>query len=123
MKRETVKFAVVVDEYGGTSGIVTLTDLIEELVGDFADDEDDSDIQLIKDDEYIIDGTAKLDDVNEMIGTDIQSDTVETIAGYIISLVGRFPAEGEVITHDNIIFRILEVDKKRVLKIKLEIPR
>ena len=116
MKRETVKFAVVVDEYGGTSGIVTLTDLIE-------DDEDDSDIQLIKDDEYIIDGTAKLDDVNEMIGTDIQSDTVETIAGYIISLVGRFPAEGEVITHDNIIFRILEVDKKRVLKIKLEIPR
>ena len=122
MKCRTVKFAVVVDEYGGTGGIVTLTDLIEELVGNFNDSEEDKDIRLIRDDEYIIDGTARIDDVNEMIGTDIQSDSVETIAGYIISLVGRFPAEGEVIRDQDILFRILEVDKKRILKIKMEIP-
>lgn len=123
MKCQTVQFAVVVDEYGGTSGIITLTDLIEELVGDFAAGDQENDIQLIKDDEYIVDGTAKIDDVNEMIGTNIESESVETIGGYIISLIGRFPAEGEIIQDSNIIFHILEVDKKRILKLKLEIPR
>ncbi|MDO7206557.1 transporter associated domain-containing protein [Paraclostridium bifermentans] len=75
--------AIVVDEYGGTAGLITIEDLVEEIVGEIEDeyDEDESDIEVIKEDEYIIDGGKKISEVNELIGTNLESEEFDSIGG------------------------------------------
>lgn len=121
MKADRVSMAVVLDEYGGTSGIITMEDLIEEIVGEITDeyDEDNEEIQVIKDDEYIVDGSAKIDDVNDMIGTKFESEDFDSIGGYVIGVVGRFPEKGECIEADNVKFVVEEVDKNRIEKLRI----
>lgn len=91
MKKKRVPIAIVMNEYGGTSGIITIEDLVEEIVGEIEDEYDDDveEIHVIKEDEYIINGTTKLELVNEMIGTNIESEEVDTIGGFIINQLGR----------------------------------
>ena len=120
MKDANVSLAVILDEYGGTSGIVTMEDIISEIVGDIGrDDGENEEISVIKEDEYIIDGTTKLDDVNDMTGTKLESEDVESIGGFVIDLFGRFPQKGESVEKDNLRFEVIEIDKNRIEKLKM----
>ena len=117
MKIEKSQMAIVVDEYGGTAGLITIEDLVEVIVGDIEDeyDEEEEEIQVIKEDEYIVDGSIKITDVNELIGVRLESEEFDSIGGYI----RRLPEENEVIEVDNIKFCIESLDKNRIKKVRI----
>lgn len=121
MRTKRIPVAIILDEYGGTSGLVTIEDMVEEIVGEIADeyDEQEEEIEVIKEDEYIIGGSAKLDDVNEMIGTRLESEDFDTIGGYVIGVLGRFPDAGEIVETDNMKVKVEEVDKNRIEKLRV----
>ena len=97
MRNNRIPAAIVLDEYGGTSGLVTLEDMVEEIVGDIADeyDEQEEEIEVIKEDEFVVDGSTRLEDVNEMIGLHLESEDFDTIGGYVIGILGSLPDGGE----------------------------
>ncbi len=121
MRGNRIRAAVILDEYGGTSGLVTLEDLVEEIVGDIADeyDEQGEEIEVIKEDEFIVDGSTRLEDVNEMIGLHLESEDFDTIGGYVIGILGSFPDGGEEVETDNIKIVVEEVDKNRIEKLRI----
>lgn len=121
MKIEKTQMAIVVDEYGGTSGLITVEDLIEVIVGDIDDEYDDEDdeIQVIKEDEYIVEGSTKITDVNELIGVRLESEEFDSIGGFIIGHLNRLPEEEEVVEVDEIRFCIESIDKNRIKKIRI----
>ncbi len=121
MKKESISMAIVLDEYGGTAGIVTLQDLIEEIVGDIIDEirEDEEEIQSIKENEYLVEGSTRLDDVNDALGTSFENDDIESIGGYVIALLDRFPVTGETVEDKNARFFIEQTDKNRIVKLKI----
>ena len=121
MKIEKSQMAIVVDEYGGTAGLITIEDLVEVIVGDIEDeyDEEEEEIQVIKEDEYIVDGSIKITDVNELIGVRLESEEFDSIEGYIIGHLRRLPEENEVIEVDNIKFCIESLDKNRIKKVRI----
>ncbi|AIY12323.1 gliding motility-associated protein GldE [Cellulophaga baltica] len=122
--------AVVVDEYGGTSGIVTLEDIIEEIVGDISDEFDDEDLIFSKldDNKYLFDGKTALKDFYRVIKIDDETNfeerkgESETIAGFILEIAGSFPKRGEVVEFDGFTFVIESLDKKRLKQIKVILP-
>lgn len=121
MKIEKSQMAIVVDEYGGTAGLITIEDLVEVIVGDIEDeyDEEYDEIQVIKEDEYIVDGSAKITDVNEMIGIKLESEEFDSIGGFIIGYLKRLPEENEVIEVNNIRLCIESLDKNRIMKVRI----
>lgn len=122
--------AVVVDEYGGTSGIVTLEDIIEEIVGDISDEFDDEDLIFSKLDDfnYVFEGKTTLKDFYRVIKLeeeDLFEDNKgesETIAGFVLEIAGSFPKRGEEVIFDNYRFVIESLDKKRLKQIKVTLP-
>jgi len=126
LRRESVTIAVVLDEYGSTAGIITLEDLLEEIVGEIRDeyDSDEKDpIARVSDTEYLIDGTAKLDEVNEATGLKLDSDDYDSIAGHIYHLLEHIPSEGESVTDDDgVVYEVISVDKNRIDKVRLLLP-
>ena len=120
MRINRIPTAIILDEYGGTSGIVTLEDMLEEIVGDLADeyDEHDEEIKLVKDNEYIIEGATKIEDVNEILGTNFKSEDFDSIGGFIIETFGKFPDKGDSIKIDNVKFIIEEIEKNRIEKLR-----
>ncbi len=124
MKQESIPMAIVLDEYGSTSGMLTLEDLLEEIVGDIRDeyDEDEEeDITKINDEEYILLGVAKLDDINESLDISIESEDYDSIAGHIISLFGYFPETGETISDEFAEYTVIEAEKNRIDKVRLRL--
>lgn len=121
MKKDKVQMAIIVDEYGGTAGLITIEDLIEQIVGNIEDeyDEYEEDIQKLSENEYIVQGNTKISDVSELIGIHLENDEVDSIGGYIIGYLKRFPEENEVIQIDNIKISIESLDKNRIKKIKI----
>ncbi|WP_270941462.1 HlyC/CorC family transporter [Romboutsia lituseburensis] len=121
MKINKVQMAIVVDEYGGTAGLITIEDLIEVIVGDIEDefDEEEEEIIVIKEDEYIVEGSTKISDVNELIGVKLESEEFDSIGGFIIGHLRRLPEEEEVLEVDNIKFCIESLDKNRIKKIRI----
>ena len=123
--------AVVVDEYGGTSGIVTLEDVIEEIVGDISDeyDQDDAPYSMIDENNFLFDGKINLKDFYKIL--DIEDSYLfeenrgesETLAGFILEIHGRFPRKQEIITFFNFAFKVEIMDKKRIKQIKVTIDR
>ncbi len=118
--------AVLIDEYGGFSGIVTMEDIIEEIVGDISDEYDEAEDVITKIDQntYLVDGTVSLDDLNEETGSGLKSENSETIGGYIIDLIGEIPKDGYVnrtIESEGYRFTILSVQERRIEKVKFEI--
>lgn len=120
--------AIVVDEYGGTSGLVSLEDVIEEIVGDISDEFDDEDINFsqIDDRNYLFEGKINLKDFYRIVDVneeafEEQKGEAETLAGFILEISGNFPAKGQKITFDNCVFTIEVVDKKRIKQIKVTI--
>jgi len=117
MRENSINIAIVLDEYGATAGLITLEDLLEEIVGDIRDEYDDEEydlIQPISESEYIVDGSTKLDDLNDMIGTTFLSDDYDSIAGYIIDLLGHIPQEGEEVVSQDTKMVIEKMDKNRI---------
>lgn len=121
MKKEKSQMAIVVDEYGGTAGLITIEDLVEVIVGDIDDeyDEDEDEIQVIKEDEYVVEGGTKISDVNELIGIKLESEEFDSIGGFIIGHLRRIPEENEVVEVDNIRLCIESIDKNRIKKIRI----
>ncbi len=104
MQRDKFTMAIVVDEYGGTAGLVTMEDLLEEIVGEIRDEHDDDEqepIHVISPTEALVDAGTNIDDVNKELGTTIPDDDFETIGGYVMGLFGRFPKPGEEIAGDD----------------------
>ena len=123
--------AVVVDEYGGTSGIVTLEDIIEEIVGDISDEFDDEDLVYSKLDDfnYVFDGKTALKDFYRVVKIEDDEDfeeqkgESETIAGFVLEIAGSFPRKGEKVVFKNYAFIVESLDKKRLKQIKVILPR
>lgn len=121
MREKRITMAIILDEYGGTVGIVTIEDLVEEIVGDIPGEYDKqyNEIEVVKEDEYIVCGIAKIDFVNEMIGINIESEDFDSIGGFVIGIFGRLPNNGEFIEYNNIKFIVERVDKNRIDKLRI----
>ncbi len=122
LRQNKLSIAVVLDEYGATAGIITLEDLLEEIVGEIRDeyDNDEEDlIQKVSDTEYIMDGSAKLDDINEALDISIEADDYDSIAGHIIHLLEHIPEAGEQASDEFADYNVLTVDKNRVDKVRV----
>ena len=118
-RRANQHMAIVVDEYGDMEGIVTLEDLLEEIVGDIEDEFDlpDESIEQIDEDTVIIDGTFPIDDFNERFKTEMPDEDYHTMAGFVFGLLGRQPEAGDTINHDGMRFDVLEIEGSRILKL------
>ena len=121
MKKDKSQMAIVVDEYGGTAGLITIEDLVEVIVGDIEDeyDEEEDEIQVISSKEFLVEGSTKISDVNEVINIQLESDEFDSIGGYIIGYIKHIPDEGEDIEVYGVKFHIECVDKNRIKKIRI----
>lgn len=125
MTEKRVQMAVVIDEYGGTAGIVTLEDLLESIVGNIQDeyDQEDEEISIINDTIFEVDGITDIEEVEEHIGKKFPDGDYDTIGGYIISVLGFLPQDGEMneVQFENVKFTVLNVEERRIGKVKVEI--
>lgn len=126
MRRERLSLAVVLDEYGAVAGMVTLEDLLEELVGEIRDEFDGNevdDIISVNDREYDVLGSMNLEDLCDKLDLDFSSEDYDTIGGYLTGLFDHFPQKGEIyVTGEGVILRVEAVDNKRITKVRLKLP-
>jgi len=122
MREQRYSLAVVLDEYGGTSGILTRNDIVEEIMGHIGDEYDDpheEEIVSTTPGEYLVLGQALLEDVGLAIGVTLESEDFETIGGYVVGLFGQIPEMGESICEGDLEFNVLHIDKNRIEKLKI----
>ncbi|WP_416176384.1 HlyC/CorC family transporter [Clostridium sp.] len=121
MKKTRNHIAIVLDEYGGTVGLVTIEDLLEEIVGEIEDeyDTENNSIKFIKDNEYIVDGSTRIHDIAELLNVNIDLEEFDSVGGLMIGKLGRIPEEKEKTEINNITFIAEEVEKNRIKKIRL----
>jgi CBS domain containing-hemolysin-like protein len=121
MRQHKTHIAILVDEYGGTAGLVTLTDVLERIVGPVPDqfEEAPPEIQVCEDGSLLVDGLANLDDVNERANLELSSDIYDTIGGFVLGEIGRRPEVGDKVSYDGTVFRVEAVDGLRVAKVRI----
>jgi len=121
-KRRRVHIAVVVDEYGGVSGIVCMEDIIEEIVGEIQDefDNEPEDIVKLGPDAWLCDSRARLEDLNESLGLSLPAKDFESLGGYVFDLFGRIPSRQEKIEGEDLLFTVQEIDGHRIISVKVE---
>lgn len=120
LQTQKIHLAIVVDEYGGTAGMVTIENLIEEIVGDIQDEYDvdeEEEYTRIEDDHYVVDASIDLDDFNDLLDVDLPTDDNDTLGGFIYSHLGRIPLVDEEIHLDELTLRVLSVDGRRIRKV------
>ena len=125
MRLQRIQMAVVVDEYGGTAGIVTLEDIVEAVMGDIQDeyDEEEEEISKIDENTFTVEGTIDIEEIDELIGRELPEGDYETLAGFIMDELQCIPKNGEMneVVFENVKFTVLEVEDRRIEKIKVEI--
>lgn len=123
LQKEKTHLAIVVDEYGGVAGIVTMEDLLEEIVGEIEDeyDREKEKIQVLKDGSILIEADTDIDEINDRLNTHLpeKTATFESIGGFIISLLGRIPERGEIIKYENLQISIVDADERHIKKVKI----
>ena len=126
MKDSTFNIAIVLDEYGDMAGLITLEDILEEIVGEIHDEYDEKEddlVQKISDHEYIIEGSMHLDDVNDHLHTELDSEDYDSLGGFIIEHLDRLPVAGdEVITEEGIRLIVEKLDKNRIEQVHVYLP-
>ena len=121
LREHKVHMAIVVDEYGGTAGLVTIEDVLEEIVGEIQDeyDREEATIQRVNDSEAVVDARVTLDDLNELFDLEMESEDVDTVGGYVYHQLGRMPAPGDEVSADGLTMRVLNVAGRRIKKIRV----
>jgi len=126
MQTTQIHLALVIDEYGGTDGLVSIEDLVEEIVGDIGDEHDVDEsphLTQLEDGSYEADARLDLDDFTEQTGIDVQQpdpeEEVDTLGGLVVSLIGRVPQRGEIVSHNGLEFEVLESDPRRIKRLRL----
>ena len=121
MRREHIHIAVIVDEYGGVAGIVTMEDILEQIVGEIQDeyDEETPEIQKLDDGSYMVQGIMSLENLNDELGTDFHSDDAETIGGLVLTISGSFPDEGEIFYYEGWTIRVMGLEDHRITLLNL----
>jgi CBS domain containing-hemolysin-like protein len=130
MQTTRLHLALVVDEYGGTDGLVSIEDLVEEVVGEIADEHDVEDEPLIKSDPrlgLVADGRTPIAELEKHLGLELaseeQEEDIDTLGGLVFSIAGRIPARGELVRHPSgVEFEVLEADPRRIKKLRIHQP-
>ena len=126
MQKNSVSISIVLDEYGASVGMISLEDLLEEIVGDIRDEYDEDEEEWIKklsDREYLIEGSVKLDDINDALGLKLSSEEYDSIGGLIIEMLDHLPTESEsVTTKDGIVLTVDKMEKNRIEHVRLILP-
>lgn len=120
MRTKNISISIIIDEYGGTSGIVTMEDILEELVGEIDDEYDnEKEVTKLSDNEYLVDPEMRIDEVNERFDLDIQSDKFDSIGGFVIELLDRMPKSKDEVEFENLKFVVVNVDKRKITQLMI----
>lgn len=116
MRHEHIHIAIIVDEYGGVAGIVTMEDILEQIVGEIQDeyDEEVPEVQKLEDGSYMVQGSMSLEDLSEALGSEFTSDDAETLGGLVLTLSGNFPEEGEVFDYEGWSIQVVALEEHRI---------
>ena len=121
MQQVKTHIAIVLDEYGGVAGIVTMEDLVESIVGDIYDeyDQQDEEVRKLKENIYVINGNSKLTEIQELLQVELVSKDYESLGGYLMDKMGKIPTQGDIYEDENFKFVISSMDKNRINKVKV----
>jgi len=119
MRRNNIRMAIVVDEYGGVAGLLTIEDLVEEIVGEIRDEHEKSQVVKENDHSYIVPGNMDVDHLDELFGIRLEGKEATTVAGLVTELAGRIPQRGEVIEEDGLRFEVLDSTDRRVERVRI----
>ncbi len=122
MQKRRIHMAIVIDEYGGTAGLVTIEDILEEIVGEIQDEYDQAEEALIQDlgaTEWLIDARANLSDINDLLKTNIPIDESDTLGGFIYESLGKVPLPGDEVHHEDLLLKVVNVAGRRIGKIRV----
>lgn len=127
LQKTKQQIAILIDEYGGFSGIVTVEDIIEQVMGNIDDeyDEEEEIIDKVDDNLYLVDGDVSIDDLDEELGIELISESSETIGGFIIDILGEIPDEndiGRVVEFEDYKFKIMSIEERRIKRVKVYMP-
>jgi CBS domain containing-hemolysin-like protein len=123
MQKNKFHIAIIVDEHGGTAGLITLEDIMEEIVGGLQDEfeaiEAEKEVEIVDERTFVVAGHTGIDEINELVGSELKSEEFHTIGGFIFGLFGHLPKVGEQLRYHDLRFLILEMDSKKIEKIKI----
>jgi magnesium and cobalt transporter len=120
-QRQQTQIAIVVDEYGGTAGLVTIEDMLEEIVGEIRDEYDVESEPIVDEGggRFVVNGKVDIDEVAQRLGVRIEREGFETVGGYLLTHLGRVPAVGERVEIDGLLVEVLEVERRRIHKVRI----
>jgi putative hemolysin len=121
MQKNNIRMAIVVDEYGGVAGLVTIEDLVEEIVGEIRDEHDKADVLRENDHSYLVPGNMDVDRLGELFGMRPEGKESATVAGLVSELAGRIPQKGEIVEEDGLRFEVLEATERRVKRVRISV--
>ncbi len=126
-RRSNIQMAIVQDEYGGTAGLVTIEDLLEELVGEINDEYDSSNanadtlpLQTLDSSTFLVDGRMAINNLNDLLGLHVSDEDYDTVGGYVFGLFGRQPEIGETLSQDGLHFTVTQSDGRRIREVRLQ---
>src|SRR4051812_16015882 len=123
MRKNNIRMAIVVDEYGGVAGLVTIEDLVEEIVGEISDEHEKGEIVRENDHSYVVRGNVDIDRLDELFGVKPEGHESATVAGLVSELAGRIPHKGEVVEVEGLRFEVLESTERRVERVRISLPQ